>query len=180
MRIAYKALKVIHMYVISIALLAKVSVSKMDRFTFRYLLYVQFLTDAMKSRGNNMFSKCAIKSGAPSAIILMHSCLGTTSLPFVGLIAVSVMPMLLRFAHVQAFILLLMYVEATVVITNQKSHFRVLRALRVIFFIDTYIMVGVRRLVSLDQKLPLFMCTCGVSRCVYIVRTYSITTRRKL
>lgn len=47
--------------------------------------------------------------------------------------------------HVQAIVLLVMYIEAIVVIKNQKNHLRVLRCLRIIFFIDTYIMSGVRR-----------------------------------
>ena len=45
----------------------------------------------------------------------------------------------------QVVVWLIMYAEALVVLLNQKSHFRVMRCLRPIFFIDTYIMFGVRR-----------------------------------
>ena len=42
--------------------------------------------------------------------------------------------------------MIVMFIEAMVVLVRQDSHFRVTRCLRPIFFIDTYVMVGVRRL----------------------------------
>jgi two pore calcium channel protein 1 len=41
--------------------------------------------------------------------------------------------------------LCVMFVEALVVLIRQESHLRITRALRPVFFIDTYLMIGVRR-----------------------------------
>jgi two pore calcium channel protein 1 len=43
--------------------------------------------------------------------------------------------------------LFVMVIEAFVVLIRQQSHLRITRALRPVFFIDTYLMLGVRRLV---------------------------------
>lgn len=51
--------------------------------------------------------------------------------------------------------MLLMYIEAMVVITRQKNHFRVTRCLRIVFFIDSYIMVGMRRYENEDSGMGL-------------------------
>lgn len=45
----------------------------------------------------------------------------------------------------QAVVLAVMYVEAITVLIRQENHIRITRALRPIFFIDTYYMGGVRR-----------------------------------
>ena len=45
----------------------------------------------------------------------------------------------------QAVVMLVMYFEAMVVLYRQTNHFRITRCLRPIFFIDTYLMFGVRR-----------------------------------
>ena len=41
--------------------------------------------------------------------------------------------------------MIVMFIEAMVVLVKQDSHVRVTRCLRPIFFIDSYIMSGVRR-----------------------------------
>ncbi len=41
--------------------------------------------------------------------------------------------------------MLVMFIEAMVVLIRRENHFRVTRCLRPIFFIDSYLMVGVRR-----------------------------------
>ena len=38
-----------------------------------------------------------------------------------------------------------MYIEAVAVLVRQETHFRVLRALRPVFFINTHLMFGVQR-----------------------------------
>jgi two pore calcium channel protein 1 len=48
-------------------------------------------------------------------------------------------------AAISALVLIIMYIEAMVVLIREANHFRVTRSFRIIFFIDTYIMFGVRR-----------------------------------
>ena len=50
--------------------------------------------------------------------------------------------------------LLVMSVEAITVLARQKNHFRITRAVRPVFFVDTYLMVGVRR----SESIPLLVC----------------------
>ena len=45
----------------------------------------------------------------------------------------------------QSVVLVVMYVEAITVLIRQENHIRVTRSLRPLFFIDTYLMWGVRR-----------------------------------
>ena len=45
----------------------------------------------------------------------------------------------------QTIILIVMYIEAITVLARQQNHFRITRALRPFFFIDNYLMNGVRR-----------------------------------
>ena len=45
----------------------------------------------------------------------------------------------------QTVILIVMYAEAITVLARQKNHVRITRALRPIFFIDNYLLNGVRR-----------------------------------
>ena len=51
------------------------------------------------------------------------------------------------FILLQTVMLFVMGIEAFVVLIRQQSHLRITRALRPIFFIDNYLMLGVRRLV---------------------------------
>lgn len=45
----------------------------------------------------------------------------------------------------QVVVMIVMFIEALVVLIRRENHFRVTRCLRPIFFIDTYLMAGVRR-----------------------------------
>ena len=45
----------------------------------------------------------------------------------------------------QSIILVVMFVEAITVLVRQESHLRITRALRPVFFIDNFLMGGVRR-----------------------------------
>ena len=47
----------------------------------------------------------------------------------------------------QTVVLAVMYVEVITVLIRQQNHFRITRALRPLFFIDNYLMSGVRRYV---------------------------------
>ena len=47
----------------------------------------------------------------------------------------------------QTVVLAVMYVEVITVLIRQQNHFRITRALRPMFFIDNYLMSGVRRYV---------------------------------
>ena len=49
----------------------------------------------------------------------------------------------------QTIILVVMYVEAITVLARQQNHFRITRALRPFFFIDNYLMGGVRRYIRI-------------------------------
>ena len=60
---------------------------------------------------------------------------------------------------VQTIVLAALFVEAIVVLARQRSHLRITRALRPIFFIDNVLMDEVRRYYSrLMLQLPLYTC----------------------
>ena len=59
--------------------------------------------------------------------------------------------LLLSLVLSQTVVLAVMYVEVITVLVRQQNHFRITRALRPIFFIDNYLMNGVRR----------YTCTCA-------------------
>ena len=44
--------------------------------------------------------------------------------------------------------MMVMFVEAVVVLIRKDSHFRVTRCLRPVFFIDSHLMIGVRRYIK--------------------------------
>ena len=48
-------------------------------------------------------------------------------------------------SHSQSIFLVVMFVEAITVLVRRESHVRITRALRPVFFIDNYLMGGVRR-----------------------------------
>ena len=62
-------------------------------------------------------------------------------------------------------VLAVMYVEVITVLIRQQNHFRITRALRPIFFIDNYLMNGVRRYGSMHVHVHVWY-VCAVCRCM--------------
>ncbi|XP_019852736.1 PREDICTED: two pore calcium channel protein 1-like isoform X2 [Amphimedon queenslandica] len=84
-------------------------------------------------------------------IIAVHTCLELILLSIIGFnIVLRVIWMkprtfLRQRAVIAAIILIVMYIEAMVILFQQSNHFRITRCLRIVFFVDSYILVGVRR-----------------------------------